>query len=179
MEKPSSRSIEVNVISAEGLLMSKNKPVKKNAFVVVRSDPFNSGSTGMDKEGGCYPVWNEKLVMELPSNARFITVEAHSGNRLIGTANIPVTDFAGGNLPENYLSLLSYRLRDGNGEKNGIVNISVKVRGRAVAAGSGGCAAGVSFSGWRPCGGAPVVDGKFSDQFHRGVVTGIPVSYSH
>ncbi|GFP93036.1 bon1-associated protein 2 [Phtheirospermum japonicum] len=178
MEKPSSRSIEVTVISAEGLLVSRKQPVKKNAFVVVRSDPFNSGSTGMDREGGSYPVWNQKLVMELPVNARFLTVEAHSGSRLIGAANIPVigaanipvTDFGGGRLPENYLSFLSYRLRDGNGGKNGIINLSVKVI-KGSSGGDRSCAASCA----RPWMGVPAADNKVSG----GAVTGIPVPYRY
>ncbi|KAH6838014.1 hypothetical protein C2S53_009574 [Perilla frutescens var. hirtella] len=169
MEKKSSpRVIEVTVISAEGLVVSRKQPVKKNAFVVVRSDPYNSRSTGMDREGGSYPAWNEKLVMELPVNARFLTVEAHSGTKLIGAANIPVSDFIGGFLPLNYLSFLSYRLRDANGVKNGIVNLSVKVKAAAI----GGAGTFVASS----CPGVPVVDGKVAD---HGIVTGIPVSYRY
>ncbi|KAL8062629.1 hypothetical protein ABFX02_02G160000 [Erythranthe guttata] len=153
--------IEVTVISGEGLLVRKKQPVKRNAFVVVRSDPFNHQSTGTDPYGGSYPAWNEKLVLDLPARARYITVEAHSGSRLIGISNIPVSDFAGGFLPENYLSFLSYRLRDANGEKNGIINISVKVKG---AAGK------VQPAGERVAGGRV---------FEHGIVTGVPVSYRH
>ncbi|KAL0425957.1 UNVERIFIED_CONTAM: hypothetical protein Sradi_1130500 [Sesamum radiatum] len=169
MEKPSSKEIEVTVISGEGLLLSRRRPVKKNVFVTVRTDPFNSRSTGVDPEGGSYPAWNEKLVMELPLHARFITVEAHSGTRVIGVANIPVSDFSGGYLPDNYLSFLSYRLRDSNGEKNGIINLSVKVKVKG--SGNTGCAASCS----RPWIGVPAADAKVSD----GIVTGFPVSYRY
>ncbi|KAL8495331.1 hypothetical protein ACS0TY_019476 [Phlomoides rotata] len=169
MEKPSLREIEVTVISAEGLRVNRKQPVKKNAFVVVRSDPFNSRSTGMDPEGGSYPAWNEKLRLQLPPHAHFITVEAHSGSKLVGAVNVPVADFAGGYLPENYLSFLSYRLRDANGEKNGIVNLSVKMKGAAGR--GGGCAASSSGKPWD---GVAVVEGKVSNQ---GIVTGIPVPY--
>ncbi|GER40059.1 BON association protein 1 [Striga asiatica] len=124
-------SIEVTVISAEGLQSSRKQPVKKNSFVLIRSDPFTSRSTDVDRDGGSYPFCNQKLTMELPENARFITVEAHAGGQAIGAANIPVEDFTGGHLPENYLSFLSYRLMDGGGGKNGIVNVSVKVNGRS------------------------------------------------
>ncbi|KAL0464753.1 UNVERIFIED_CONTAM: hypothetical protein Slati_0362900 [Sesamum latifolium] len=167
MEKPSSKEIEITVISAEGLLLSRRRPVKKNVSVTVKTDPLNCRSTGVDPEGGSYPAWNEKLVMELPLHARFITVEAHAGSRVIGVANIPVSDFSGGYLPENYLSFLSYRLRDSNGEKNGIINLSVKVKG----SGNTGCAASCS----RPWMGILAADAKVSD----GIVTGIPVSYRY
>lgn len=157
--------LEVTVISAEGLLRNRRQPVKKNAFVVVRSDPFNSRSTRVDLKGGSHPSWNEKLVMELPVHARFITVEAHSGSKAIGSADIPVGDFSGGHLPENYLSFLSYRLRDAHGEKNGIVNLSVKVRGGS---GKSYCSASCA----RPWIGFPV-----ENKESNGIVTGIPVLY--
>ncbi|KAK4418682.1 BON1-associated protein 2 [Sesamum alatum] len=165
--KPSSKEIEITVISAEGLLLNRRRPVKKNVSVTVKTDPFNSRSTGVDPEGGSYPAWNEKLVMELPLHARFITVETHAGSRVIGAANIPVSDFSGGYLPENYLSFLSYRLRDSNGEKNGIINLSVKVKG----SGNTGCAASCS----PPWMGVPAAETKVSG----GIVTGIPVSYRY
>ncbi|XP_057780636.1 BON1-associated protein 2-like [Salvia miltiorrhiza] len=158
--------IEVTVISAEGLRLSRSQPVKRNSYVVVRSDPFNSRRTGTDREGGGYPAWNEKVVMELPANARFLTVEAHSGSRLVGAAHIPVSDFAGGFLPLNYLSFLSYRLRDANGAKNGILNLSVKVKAApalALAPASATCSG-------KPWGGVPA-------HGDHGIVTGIPVSY--
>lgn len=158
--------IEITVISAEGLRLTKNQPVKKNSYVVLRSDPFNSRTTGTDREGGSYPAWNEKLLMELPASARFLTVEAHSGSRLVGAASIPVSDFAGGFLPVNYLSFLSYRLRDAHGARNGILNLSVKVIGRPTPA--IGCAATWS--------GVPVADVKAAG---HGIVTGIPVSYRY
>ncbi|KAL3814864.1 hypothetical protein ACJIZ3_016132 [Penstemon smallii] len=176
MEKSSSsKSIEVNVISAEGLSINRKQP--KNVFVILRSDPFNSRSTVTDIEGGSYPKWNEKLVMELPSHARFITVEAHSGRKLIGSASIPVSDFCGGYLPDNYLSFLSYRLRDANGEKNGIINLSVMVKGKGTSRGNtGGCAASCS----RPWMGVPVDNNnynKYNNKVSGGMVTGIPVPY--
>ncbi|KZV26727.1 hypothetical protein F511_34325 [Dorcoceras hygrometricum] len=164
MDKAPSMVIEVTVISAEGLLVNRRQPVKKNAYVVVRSDPFNSRSTGIDPQGGSCPSWNEKLVMDMPMHARFITVEAHSGNKTIGSANIPVTEFSGGCLPENYLSFLSYRLRDANGEKNGIVNFSVKARGGKSCC-SSSCA--------RPWIGFPA-----ENKASNGIVMGIPVLYS-
>ncbi|CAI9770234.1 unnamed protein product [Fraxinus pennsylvanica] len=117
MEKASSRVIEVTVISGEDLRVNRKTPVEKNASVIVRSDPLNERSTGMNTEGGCNPMWNEKLVMDLPMHATHITVEVHSRNKIIGTARIPLSDFTGGYLPANYLSFLSYRLRDANVKK--------------------------------------------------------------
>ncbi|KAL3618666.1 hypothetical protein CASFOL_037485 [Castilleja foliolosa] len=172
MEKPSSKVIEITVISAEGLLDKKRKPTKKPVSVSVRTGPFISRSTGQadpDGPGSCLS-WNEKMVMDLPMHARFITVEACSGGRVIGAANIPVTDFDGGRMPENYLCFLSYRLRDGGGGKNGIINLSVK-----VIKGSSGGDRGCAVSCARPWMGVPAADNKMSG----GVVTGIPVQYRY
>ncbi|TXG62807.1 hypothetical protein EZV62_009801 [Acer yangbiense] len=127
----SSRRIEITVLSGENLRID-GKSVKKNAFVVVKVDPFNYGTTSVDALGGSYPSWNEKLDLELPKHASFITLEVQcktsSVNRNIGFAQIPVSDFIGGYLPENYLHFLSYRLRDASRDKNGIINISVRVK---------------------------------------------------
>lgn len=152
-----SNTIEVTVISAEELR------VNKKVFVTVRTGPYSSGSTGADPGA----TWNEKLVMELPANAPFITVEAISGRRVIGAARIPVTDFKGGYLPDNYLSFVSYRLTTATGKKEGIINLSVKVKGAANL----GCAAAFS----RPSMGLPAADLMFSG----GVAAGIPVPYTY
>ncbi|XP_057780637.1 BON1-associated protein 2-like [Salvia miltiorrhiza] len=154
MEKPPPMTIEVAVISAEGLLLSRgNKSVEKGAFVVVRSDPLNSRSTGTDREGGSCPAWNEKWAMELPADTRFLTVEAHSGSRPTSPSPISRAGFC----PLiNYSTFLTYRLRDANGRKNGILNLSVKV---AACPGE-------------PWAGVPVVDGKATC---RGIATGIPI----
>lgn len=133
MATTSSRSIEVTVVSGEDLRIDR-KPVKKKTFATVKFDSqsFGGGGTEIDERGGSYPFWNEKMVMEMPVDAMFLTIEVHCGsisrNRIVGTANVPVSDFLGRYRPESYLHLLSYRLRDGNGERNGIVNISVRIR---------------------------------------------------
>ncbi|KAL2511393.1 BON1-associated protein 2 [Abeliophyllum distichum] len=169
METTSSRTLEITVISGEDLRVNRRKLGKKNAFVTVQTG--SSRTTKIDTDGGSYPVWNEKLVMELPMHARFITVDVQckaysGGNKLIGTARIPVSDFSGGYLPDNYLSILSYRLRDVNGEKNGIINLSVKVKGPENTS----CAASCS----RPWMEVPV-----ENRVSGGIVTGIPVPYRY
>lgn len=42
-----------------------------------------------DREDRALPL----LAIDLPEHARFMTVEARSGDRLIGSARIPTTDF--------------------------------------------------------------------------------------
>lgn len=117
--------------------------------------------TEPDKEGGSRPCWNQKFVVDMPANGKFITVEVQckGSSHSIGTAKIPVSDFVGGFTPESYVHFLSYRLRDSYGERNGIVNLSVKVKLPEYVGGSG--------NALRPWTGTPVSSG--------GVVTGVPV----
>ncbi|XP_028064927.1 BON1-associated protein 2-like [Camellia sinensis] len=170
-----SRSLEVTIISGENLRVDRTRPVKKNAFVVVRTDSSPiSQSTNLDIDGGSYPTWNQTLLVDMPVHARFLNVDvqcrSNSGDKVIGTARIPASDFAGGYFPENYLHFLSYRLRDSGGERNGIVNLSVRVK---VPEGSGRVAASsaaTSCSQSRPWMGVPAA-GKVSG----GIVSGVPV----
>ncbi|KAH1241003.1 BON1-associated protein 2 [Glycine max] len=128
-----SRTVEITILSAENLQMNK-KPIRGNTFVTVQSDASSDTSaTKVDSEGGSYPSWNEKLVMDAPLHARFITVEvkcktSSTGSNSVGVARIPVSDFVGGYVPENQLHFLSYRLWDGKVRRNGVVNVSVRVK---------------------------------------------------
>ncbi|XP_042503355.1 BON1-associated protein 2-like [Macadamia integrifolia] len=141
MEKATTRSLEVTIISAEDLRLH-GRSVKKNTFVTVGTDSYSQRSTNIDKEGGSYPSWNQKLEppLPLPNSAQLITVEVQcitaSGVRNVGTSKIPISDFIGDYTPPQYLHFLSYRLRDRNGERNGIINFSIRTLGlqRAVAA---------------------------------------------
>ncbi|OWM64196.1 BON1-associated protein 2-like [Punica granatum] len=128
------QSVEITVISCENLRVGK-KPVKKNAFVTARADsPDQCCQTKMSVEGGSNPTWNDKLALDLPAGLRngFITLEVHcrtsSGNKLVGGVNVPVSDLLGGFMPINHLQFLSYRLWDSKGDRNGIVNISTRVK---------------------------------------------------
>lgn len=162
-----SRTVEITVISGEDL-RNNRKPIKKNAFVVIRTDSQNSCKTDMDTEGGSYPAWKQKLVVDIPMHAQFITLEVQCktsmGDKTVGTARIPVSDFVGGYIPDNYLHFLSYRLRDYSGERNGIVNISARVKVPEYASCSR-TEVGVPFGVGVPLGG----------RNFGGIVTGIPV----
>ncbi|XP_047336073.1 BON1-associated protein 2-like [Impatiens glandulifera] len=128
-----SRALEITIISGEGLRLSRSKRVEKNAFVTVSADQTQIlASTRMDVDGGSYPTWNDKIFVDIPIQSRFLIVEVqckskYNGDRVVGGVRIPVKDFVGGFTPTNYLNFLSYRLRDRKGEKNGIINISIKV----------------------------------------------------
>ncbi|XWS46033.1 hypothetical protein CRYUN_Cryun14cG0030200 [Craigia yunnanensis] len=168
MMETKSRTLEITILSAEDLRID-NKSVKKNAFVVVSIDPLNSKTTKMDGEGGSYPSWNDKLVMDMPMQTRFVSLEVKckgsGGDKTVGFARIPMTDFIGGYSPETCLQFLSYRLRDPKGLKNGIINVSVRVNEPLHACSSLAAASGLGIS----------IDGRKD----FGVVTGIPISIGY
>ncbi|XP_022759535.1 BON1-associated protein 2 [Durio zibethinus] len=161
-----SRTLEITVLSGEDLRID-NKSVKKNAYVIVSIDTFSYKATKIDAEGGSSPSWNDKLVMDMPMQTRFITLQVKckvsGGDKTVGYARIPVTDFIGGYSPETCLQFLSYRLRDPKGLKNGIINVSVRVKEPIQACSSQAAAAGLGL-------GIPI-DGRKD----FGVVTGIPI----
>ncbi|CAI0453051.1 unnamed protein product [Linum tenue] len=176
------RTLEFTILSAEDLRLD-GRPVKKNAFAVVRTDPSNSGSTRADRDGGSYPLWNEKVVvaMSVPMT-KSVTVEVQcrvgSGNRVVGSVAVPVSDFIGGLTPDDYLHFLSYRLRDPRGAKNGIVNFSARKKvgvescgGSSPYSASRGGPSSSSSSSW----GVPAVGGSRSNYGDASVVTGVPV----
>ncbi|XP_068331262.1 BON1-associated protein 2-like [Pyrus communis] len=167
-----SRTLEIKVISAENLQLDR-KPIKKNSSVTVRTDTNSQfRTTEMDTEGGAYPRWNEKLVLDLPTHSMSFTVEVQcktsSGVRTIGTATIPASDFVGGYVPEGYLHFLSYRLRNHKGERNGIINISVRMKVQEMYA----CASSTTWP--HSAMGFPAAG---NSSFGGGVVTGVPVWY--
>ncbi|XVE73910.1 hypothetical protein DITRI_Ditri11bG0156500 [Diplodiscus trichospermus] len=161
-----SRTLEITLLSGEDLRID-NKSVKKNVFVIVSIDHFNFKTTKIDAEGGSYPSWNDKLELDMPMQTRFINLEvkrkASGGDKTVGFARIPVTDFIGGYSPETCLQFLSYRLRDPKGLKNGIINVSVRVKEPFHACSSQAASAAVRL-------GIPI-DGRKD----YGVVTGIPI----
>ncbi|XP_021748851.1 BON1-associated protein 1-like [Chenopodium quinoa] len=131
----SSYSLDIIIKSAEALTIGNHKPVGKNVFVTVSTENqgySNQLQTRLCSEG-LKPEWNEKLIMDMPTNTKFILLEVRykkrSSVKLIGIAKVPTSDFTGDKMPLNYQYCLCYRLRDRNGEPNGIINFSVTVKG--------------------------------------------------
>ena len=157
-----SSCLEITFFSAEDVRVYR-KCVKGNAFVAVQQDPSNIFTTKMDTEGGSYPAWNDKLKLDLPLHAKFITAEVKcktsTGIKSVGSARIPVSDFIGGYVPEDQVHFLSYRLWDRKWRRNGIINVSVRVNSPED-----------SFSTSQPTEGVPVSEHNCSE-----VVTGVPV----
>ncbi|XP_027337389.1 BON1-associated protein 2-like [Abrus precatorius] len=162
-----SRTLEVTILSAEDLRIN-GKAANKNVFVGVRADSLTSQMTTMkgNGEGGGFHTWNEKFLVELRERVMDVTFEVKSktGTRVkdVGVARVAVKDFLGGSVPNHCLQFLSYRLRDWDGLRNGIINFSVRVVGaEEVVAGSCGSQKGAQ-----------------SVSSCEGVVTGIPVRWN-
>jgi len=161
-----SHILEIIILNAENLHMNKNS-IKKNAFVSLKCDSSNETcySTKDNTEecgGGSCLLWNEKLVMEVPLNARYIIADVKCktswGNiKSVGMARIPVSDLF---LQDDQVQFFSYRLWDNRVRRNGVINISVTVKV-------------MEYS--YPVTGIPVAD----DDGSTGVVRGIPVWVSN
>jgi hypothetical protein len=109
--------------------------------------------------------------MDVPLHARFITIEVKYKTRgnsstSVGMARIPVSDFIGGYVHENQLQFLSYRLWDSRVRRNGVVNISVRVK----VSQKNSCSNSMSST----VNGIPVTGVPVASNGSTGVVTGIP-----
>lgn len=166
-------SLEMTIISAENLYISKKQRVKELS-VVIRGGSGDECTTKMPTESGDGALtWNEKVDIKLPENAGFVFMEVYcrysSGKgKLVGASRVSVKDILGGFVPTNHLQFLSYRLRDSDGDRNGIINISVRVKGLP-----------------RRCSATPVQQPEVGvpmggAQRFGAVVTGVPAAwYSH
>lgn len=167
--KAASRTLEIKVLSAEDLTIDR-KPVTKNVFVEVRAETLNCATTSYGAAEGVSrgsPTWNETLMVEVPAHARSITFDVKCktksmGTKSLGIARIGLSEFLGGMVPEYCLQFLSYRLRDWEGRRNGIVNFSVRVKSAAPAP---------AVRERRPCG----IEVRGDEKNPSGVVTGVPV----
>lgn len=148
------QTLEVTVISGENLCLDWNL-VTENTYVEVRTESLKCWTTKMankcsdsEEEGSSlgYPTWNDKLRVEVPLHAKSITFEVKCKTtskgvaRSVGLARIAISDVlkkredgdhivGGGALQkEGCLSLhvLSYRLRNWEGRRCGVLNFSVR-----------------------------------------------------
>ncbi|KAI4311527.1 hypothetical protein MLD38_036413 [Melastoma candidum] len=167
-------TLQFAVILADDLTIG-NRPVKTNAFVVVMTgypssyDPKSYSTMMSDRDGGACRRWNESLSVDLPRSTSHVVVEVRRkgffGIEVVGSANIPVSDFLGeGWGLQDHLHVLSYRLRGRNGVRNGIVNLSVRdMLPVAQAASSSQAMLEIPSSGGTVVAGIPVWFPKYSN----------------
>ncbi|KAL5727608.1 hypothetical protein ACHQM5_000787 [Ranunculus cassubicifolius] len=127
-------SLEITILSAEDLRMNGRPVKKKKTFVTIETGQNNAQSTSTSSTGGSHPSWNEKLQFSLLCNSienikLIMKCKTSSGVKVIGSVCIPLSDFLEDYVPPNCLHFLSYRLREHDGDRNGIVNISIRVKG--------------------------------------------------
>lgn len=123
--------MEITIISAENLSMN-GKPIRKDTYVVVHTQSCSKFfTTRTEEEGGSNnPSWNEKFLVDGANNCITLEVQCKTwlGVKSVGAARIAVSEFdLGGFVSENSLQLLSYRLWDEKGNRNGVINFSVRV----------------------------------------------------
>ncbi|KHN27290.1 BON1-associated protein 2 [Glycine soja] len=110
------KTLELTVLSAEGLHVRGKPTPNIKVFAVVRAD-----------DNGFQYLWNDKFWVELGPRARCVTIEVKCRTetgvvRDVGVARIAVSDFLGGSsVPDHCLQSLCYRLRDWDGRENGNV----------------------------------------------------------
>ncbi|CAN6205268.1 unnamed protein product [Urochloa humidicola] len=193
MPMSSTMTLEVTVVSGEGVRVASGRPLCRGAYAVVHTGAA-SATTRVDDDADChgFPYWSEAVRVAFPAGAPALDVEicrARGGGRPaepVAAARVPVEDFTVG--PPGHLHCLSYRLFDsgccGVRRRNGIVNITVKrldgapppAEGKKAAmpgvAGKGVDAAGTSGSGVS-CAGAAAAEGKPAAP--AGAVMGYPL----
>ncbi|KAJ1426822.1 C2 domain [Sesbania bispinosa] len=182
------RTLELTVLSAEDLRVDR-KLNAKNLYVVVRAESITSYTTSTvvteyDSEDGGNnnnPTWNEKLLVDVPAHARCITLEVKyckssssttSSGKDIGVARIAVSDFLGG-AEDHCLKMLSYRLRDWEGRRNGVLHFSVRVVKKEKKVGL----LGSSYCGFQNI--MMMKRTSSSSSSGGGVVTAIPVRWNN
>ncbi|CAN6198624.1 unnamed protein product [Urochloa humidicola] len=160
-------TLEVTVISGEGVRVPSGRPLCHSAYAVVHTAAASATTrVDADADADChgFPYWSEAVRVAFPAGAPALDVEicrARGGGRPaepVAAARVPVEDFTVG--PPGHLHCLSYRLFDSgcSGQvrrRNGIVNITVKridgapspVEGKAAAAVMGVAGKGVDFAG--------------------------------
>ncbi|XP_058739879.1 BON1-associated protein 1-like [Vicia villosa] len=132
-----SHTLEITILNAENLHVNNENYIKKNAFVSLWSDSsstnencYSTKENSEECDGGNCVSWNEKLVIEVPLKSRFIIADVKYktswGNiKSVGMTRIPVSDL---HVHDNHVQFLSYRLWDSKVRRNGVINISVRVK---------------------------------------------------
>ncbi|GLJ55925.1 hypothetical protein SUGI_1200670 [Cryptomeria japonica] len=127
------RTLEITVISADDLENVRRLGRRMHTYAVVSTDDVCSqcASTHIDEEGGCDPVWNDKLQLSLSKGLPIalniqIFCKTRYGKRSVGWSRVPLSEILNGFGPPHGLHCLSYRLKTRNGRPHGTVNFSLR-----------------------------------------------------
>ncbi|GLJ55922.1 hypothetical protein SUGI_1200640 [Cryptomeria japonica] len=127
------RRLEITVISADDLENVRRLGRRMHTYAIVSTDDVCSqcASTHIDEEGGCDPVWNDKLQLSLSKGLPIalniqIFCKTRYGQRSVGWSSVPLSEILNGFGPPHGLHCLSYRLKTRNGRPHGTVNFSLR-----------------------------------------------------
>ncbi|KAI4355001.1 hypothetical protein L6164_003820 [Bauhinia variegata] len=125
-------ALELTVLSGENLSINRRPLSSEKPYVVVWIESTVCCATKLATQGGRNPWWNEKFLVDMPMHATFIIFDVQcktrTGVKSVGAARVHVSEFLGGIVPDSFLKFMSYRLRDKQGTRNGIINFSVRVQ---------------------------------------------------
>eukprot|EP01018_Ginkgo_biloba_P012562 Gb_28884 [translate_table: standard] len=128
-------TLEITVTSAENLKNARRFGRLMRTYASVWTDPNTQNCTRVDREGGRYPTWNEKL--QMPVSQKYIQQKGSAliiqiycktvlGKKQVGWTKMPYSDVLEGYGKLDSVRFLSYRLRRPNGKPRGTVNFSLR-----------------------------------------------------
>ncbi|XP_014490249.1 uncharacterized protein LOC106752982 [Vigna radiata var. radiata] len=142
MDSKPKRTLDLTVLSVEDLHPNW-RHAAQSLYVVVRADSIASYATGTatvetTSDGSGNPSWNEKLEVDVPAQARSVTLTVKCRNapsmKDVGIARIAIAELlsaaAAAAAAEQNLQILSYGLRDWEGRRSGVIKFYVRVRER-------------------------------------------------
>lgn len=142
MDSKPKRTLDLTVLSMEDLHPNW-RHAAQSLYVVVRADSIASYATGTatvetTSDGSGNPSWNEKLEVDVPAQARSVTLTVKCRNapsmKDVGIARIAIAELlsaaAAAAAAEQNLQILSYGLRDWEGRRSGVIKFYVRVRER-------------------------------------------------
>ncbi|KAG2404406.1 hypothetical protein LR48_Vigan03g060300 [Vigna angularis] len=145
------RTLDLTVLSVEDL-HANWRHAAQSLYVVVRADSIASYATGTatvetTSDGSGNPSWNEKLEVDVPSQARSVTLTVKCKNapsmKDVGIARIAIAELlSAAAAAEQNLQILSYGLRDWEGRRSGVIKFNVRVRERDMLCSSSGSVVG-------------------------------------
>ncbi|GLJ55931.1 hypothetical protein SUGI_1200730 [Cryptomeria japonica] len=127
------RILEITGISADDLenVRRLGRRMRTYALVCADNDFSHPAFTHVDAQGGCDPVWNDKLQLSLSKGSPIalniqIFCKTKYGKRSVGWSRVPLSEILNGFGPPHGLHCLSYRLKTGKGRPHGTIHFSLR-----------------------------------------------------
>lgn len=126
--------LEINLISAQGLLQSSGSARRVRTYALVWIDSSTKLRTGVDKFGGENPTWNDRFLFRvtpefLSGDTSGIYVEIYAVGRirdsLIGTVRLLISNFL--DVRAKTPSFTALQIRRPSGRFHGVLNVGATV----------------------------------------------------